>query len=159
MLIKIFIGLLAVSIGIMVFFTSYSLSWLGSIGAPSAAAAGYEYHVGLAWPVLWLTTILLLLLSNSILWLAGKVWPMWATLFYFQIFIVVRGFWLDPAFLEFKNAAGMDNSTFTIAPILAALLIVIAAAIVFFDQFLLIRLKAKTYPEPEEPVAPDSEEA
>lgn len=159
MLIKIFIGLLAVSVGIMVFFTYYSLSWLGSIGAPSAAAAGYDYHVGISWPLLWLSTIILLLLANSILWLVGKVWPMWVTLFYFQIFIVIRGFWLDPAFLEFRNSAGLDSGTFTIAPILAALLIVISAAIVFFEQFLLIRLKAKTFPEAEVASEPESDDA
>jgi hypothetical protein len=147
MLIKIYIALLALSILIIGFFTLYSWSWLGSIGSPARAVAGYEYYAGLSWPILWLSASLLLVLANSILWVTGRVWPMWTTLIYFQIFVLLKAFWLDPALLAFQNASGMTNETFTIGPLLAAILIIIAAAIVFFDQFLLIRLKEKTFPE------------
>ncbi len=151
MLIKIYISLLTLSVAAMGFFTLYSWSWLGSIGSPAGAVAGYEYHAGASWPVLWLSASILLILANSILWVTGRLWPMWTTLLYFQIFVLIRAFWLDPTLLNIKNAAGIADSTFTVAPILAAILIIIAAAIVFFDQFLILRLKEKTYPaiEPE----------
>ncbi len=145
MLNKLFIALLAVSSVVMVFFTFYSWSWLGSIGAPEGAVAGYQYHSGLAWPILWVSASILLIVANSILWTTGRLWPMWTTQLYFQVFVVIRAFWLDPALLSFKNAAGMTDSTFTVGPILAAVLIVLAGAIVFFDQFLVLRLKQKTY--------------
>ncbi|CAN5146514.1 hypothetical protein BH20ACI2_BH20ACI2_04750 [soil metagenome] len=151
MLIKIYLSLLALSMAAMGFFTLYSWSWLGSIGLPAGAIAGYEYHARASWPVLWLSASILLVLANSILWVTGRLWPMWTTLLYFQIFVLIRAFWLDPALLSFKNASGIADSTFTVAPILAAVLIMIAAAIVFFDQFLILRMKDKTYPaiEPE----------
>ena len=156
MLIKIYIALLALSILIMGFFTFYSWSWLGSIGSPTGAVAGYEYHAAISWPILWLSASVLLILANSILWVTGRVWPMWTTLIYFQIFVLLRAFWLDPALLSFRNSSGMTDQTFTIAPLLAAVMIVVAAAIVFFDQFLIIRLKQKTFPEtvevPSEPM-------
>ncbi len=150
MLIKSYIVLLAVSIAVMSFFSLYSWSWLGSIGSPVSAVAGYEYHAGLSWPFLWLSASILLILANSILWISGRLWPIWGTLLYFQAFVLIRAFWLDRALLGYKNAAGMTDSTFTVAPIMAALLIVIAGAIVFFDQFLVLRLRAKTYPGSEE---------
>ncbi len=151
MLTKIYLFLLALSTAAMGFFTLYSWSWLNSIASPAGAVVGYEYHASASWPVLWLSASILLILANSILWVSGRLWPMWTTLLYFQIFVLIRAFWLDPALLSFKNDAGIADSTFTIAPILAAVLIIMAAAIVFFDQFLILRLKEKTYPaiEPE----------
>ena len=145
MLIKIYAALLAVSILVMGFLTFYSWSWLGSIGLPASAVSGYEYHAGISWPILWVSATILLVLANSILWAKGRLWPIWTTLAYFQIFVLLRAFWLDPALLAFKNNAGLTDATFTIRPIMAALLIIIAAAIVFFDQFLVLRLKEKTY--------------
>jgi hypothetical protein len=145
MLTKIYLSLLTLSISAMGFFTLYSWSWLSSIGSPAGAVVGYEYHASASWPVLWLSASILLILANSILWVTGRLWPMWTTLLYFQMFVLIRAFWLDPALLNFKNAAGFADSTFTVAPILAAFLIIIAAAIVFFDQFLILRMKEKTY--------------
>jgi hypothetical protein len=147
MLIKIYIALLALSVLIMGFFTLYSWSWLSSIGSPAGAIAGYEYYAAISWPVLWLTASILLILANSILWVTGRVWPMWTSLIYFQVFVILRAFWLDPALLAFQNASGLTDRSFTVAPLLAAIIILMAAAIVFFDQFLIIRLKQKTFPE------------
>ncbi len=146
MLIKIYIALLTVSVAVMGFFTLYSWSWLGSIGSPAMAVAGYEYHAGLSWPVLWLSASILLILANSILWVTGRLWPMWTTLIYFQLFVVIRAFWLDSSLLAFRNEARLTDETFTIAPIFAAAVIMTAAAIVYFDQFLIIRMKEKTFP-------------
>jgi hypothetical protein len=147
MLTKIFTVLLTVSILVMAFLTFYSWSWLGSIGAPASAVTGYEYHAGISWPILWLTATVLLVLANAILWVSGRAWALWVTLIYFQIFVLLRAFWLDPALLAFKNNVGLAEETFTIRPIMAAFLTIIAAAIVFFDQFLVLRLREKTYPK------------
>ncbi len=147
MLTKIYLALLAISVLMMSFFTFYSWSWLGSIGLPAAAVSGYEYHAGISWPVLWLSATVLLVLSNSILWATGRSWPLWTTLIYFQVFVIVRAFWLDTSLLAFKNNAGLTGDTFTLRPIMAAFLVIIAAAIVFFDQFLVFRLREKTFPK------------
>ena len=158
MLIKIFIAFLAVSVLVTGFFTFYSWSWLGSIGAPASAVAGYEYHAGISWPILWISAVVLLIIANSILWTKGQQWPLWTTLIYFQIFVIIRSFWLDASLLAFKSNAGLTDATFTIRPILGALLIFIAAAIVFFDQYLVVQLKEKTYPKAEIEAVDEHEE-
>jgi hypothetical protein len=147
MLTKIYLALLASAVLVMSFFTFYSWSWLGSIGSPAAAVSGYEYHAAISWPVLWLSSAILLVLSNAILWATGRSWPLWATLIYFQFFVIVRAFWLDTSLLTFRNDTGLSNDTFTLRPLMAAFLVIIAGAIVFFDQFLVLRLREKTYPK------------
>ncbi len=158
---KIYLVILAVAIIVMAFFTFYSWSWLQSIGLPSAAVAGYEYHAALAWPALWLPTIALLVLGNAVLWTTGRAWAMWVTFIYFSAFAVVRYFWLDQAFFQFRKTNGLFDGSFSIAPLMAVVLVVIMAAIVFFDQFIVLRLRAKTYPaapQDDSPLEPKDEE-
>lgn len=143
---KIYLVILAVACLVMAFFTFYSWSWLQSIGLPAAAVAGYEYHSGLAWPALWILTIALLVMGNAILWASGRAWAMWVTFIYFSAFAVIRYFWLDQAFFQFKKTNGLFDGSFSIAPLMAVILVVLMAAIVFFDQFIVLRLRAKTYP-------------
>ena len=143
---KIYLVILAVAIIVMAFFTFYSLSWLQSIGLPAAAVAGYEYHAGLAWPALWIATIALLVLGNAILWASGRAWAMWVTFIYFSAFAVIRYFWLDQTYFQFKKTNGLFDGSFSIAPLMAVILVVLMAAIVFFDQFIVLRLRAKTDP-------------
>jgi len=72
---------------------------------------------------------------------------MWVTFIYFSAFAVIRYFWLDQAFFQFRKTHGLFDGSFSIAPLMAVILVVIMAAIVFFDQFIVLRLRAKTYPE------------
>lgn len=143
---KIYLVILAIAIIVMAFFTFYSWSWLQSIGLPAAAVAGYEYHAGLAWPALWILTIALLAVGNVILWTSGRAWAMWVTFIYFSAFAVIRYFWLDQAFFQFRKTNGLFDGSFSIAPLMAVILVVLMAAIVFFNQFIVLRLRAKTYP-------------
>lgn len=156
-----YLVILAVAIIVMAFFTFYSWSWLQSIGLPAAAVAGYEYHAGLAWPALWIATIALLVLGNAILWVRGRAWAMWVTFIYFSAFVIIRYFWLDQAFFQFKKTHDLFDGSFSIAPLMAVILVVIMAAIVFFDQFIVLRLRAKTYPataQDDEPAESKEEE-
>lgn len=146
---KIYLAALGLSIAVMAFLTYYSWSWLQSIGQPAAAVAGYEYHSNLAWIALWITSIILLLLGNAVLWTTRSAWAMWLTFVFFSIFVVARFFALEFAFIEFQMRTEPSESGTLTGPFLAVLLIVIMAAIVFFDQFIVIRLRAKTYPETE----------
>ncbi|HRI04204.1 MAG TPA: hypothetical protein PLL77_10715 [Pyrinomonadaceae bacterium] len=158
---KIYLAILAVACLVMAFFTFYSWSWLQSIGLPAAAVAGYEYHSGLAWPVLWIATIALLVLGNAVLWASERAWAMWVTFLYFSVFVIIRYFWLDQAFFQFKKTNGLFDGSFSIAPLMAVILVVIMAAIVFFDQFIVLRLRAKTYPtaaQNDEPAESNEEE-
>lgn len=152
---KIYLAALGLSLAVMAFFTYYSWSWLQSIGQPAAAVAGYEYHANLAWITLWITSATLLILGNAVLWTTRSAWAIWLTFIFFGIFVVARFFGLEFAFIEFQmrtESAGIG----ALGPFLAVLLIVIMAAIVFCDQFIVIRLRARTYPEAEKP-APEAQ--
>ena len=154
---KIYLAILGISIAVMAFLSYYSWSWLQSIGLPAAAVAGYEYHAGYAWAALWISVVALLLLANAILWATGRSWAVWTTLVYFSVFIVTRYFWLDQAFFSFKKTNGLFDGSFSVAPLLAVILMVLMAAIAFFDQFIIVKLRAKTYGKPEEPVVEPAE--
>ena len=153
---KIYLAVLSAAVIVMVFFTYYSWSWLQSIGLPLAAVEGYAYHESLAWMALWLFAVILLLLGNAVLWTSSRSWEMWTTFVYFSVFVIIRYFWLDQAYFQFKKANGMFDGSFSIAPIMAVILIVLMAIIVFFDTFLVTRLRAKTFPaiQQAEPEAP-----
>jgi hypothetical protein len=141
---KIYLAALALSIVVMAFFTYYSWSWLQSIGQPAAAVAGYEYHSNLAWVALWVTSAMLLLLANAVLWTTRSAWAMWLTFLYFSFFIITKYFWLGREFMRFSESP----STFSSGPLIGAGLIILMAVVVFIDQFMVVRLLAKTYPDP-----------
>jgi len=146
MLNKIFLALLAVSTVLMLFFTFYASSWLGSIGQPSTALDGYRYHSGMSWTILLASTIVLLILSNVILWLTRRAWALWTTLLYFAIFILLRYFWLNQALLEFTNRAGHPVDESAAGPLIGAMIVIAAAVFIFCDQFAVLQLHRKMYP-------------
>ena len=150
MLNKIYFAVLAVAVLLMSFFTFYALSWFGSIGNPIDAIEGYYYYAGLGSTFLWISSILLLILANVVLWNTRRGWALWATLAYFAVFVILRTFWLEKARFNFQNS---DSLFFT--PVIGVMLIVIAGAIVFFNQFLNLRLNEKMFP-PKVEVGDDS---
>lgn len=147
MLNKLYLAVLAVSIAIMAFFTYYSWSWLLSIGVPVAALEGYTYHANLAWVVLWVSSVLLLILANAILWRSGKATAIWFTFLYFAVFVLAWYFWLDQSFFQFKKANGLWDGSFSVGPIFGVILVIIAGVLVFVDQFVVLRLAKKMYPK------------
>ena len=138
---KIYFAVLAVAVLAMCFFTFYAYSWLGSIGSPKDALAGFDYFAGSGSVFLWISSAVLLILANVILWNTRREWALWTTFVYFAVFVVLRTFWLEKARYNFQNS---DSLFFT--PIVGVILIIIAGAIVFFNQFLNLRLNEKMYP-------------
>src|SRR5215213_5772016 len=126
---KIFFAVLAVAVVVMCFFTFYANSWLGSIGSPKDALEGYQYYAGLSSMFLWISSAVLLILANVILWNTRRGWAMWTTLAYFAVFVILRCFWLEKARYNFQNS---DSFFFT--PIIGVILIIGAGAVIFFNQ-------------------------
>lgn len=151
MLTKIYIGLLAAAVCVTGFFTYYSWSWLQSIGRPTVAVEGYNYHDGLGWSVMVVSSIILLIIANAILWTRRSGWAMWATFGYFAVFTLLRYFWLDQALFQFKKANGMWDGSFSVGPLFGVILVIAAGVFVFFDQFAVVRLNRKMYPPVVEP--------
>lgn len=154
---KLYLAALAVSVATMAFFTFYSASWLQSIGSPGAVVLGYEYHSEMAWIAIWVSSIGLLLLANAVLWASGRSWAVWTTLVYFAVFIIVKYFWLDQAFFTFRKQNVMFDGSFSMAPLMGVALILLVAAIAFFDQFILVKMREKTHSLAEPVAEPQSE--
>ena len=139
----------------MVCFTLYAAGWTRSIGDPVAAVNGYEYVSHVSWLFLLISTCVLLVLANAGYWTRNRLWTMWATFIYFAVFAALRYFGLEPSVFEFRKEHGLSDASFTAKPFLAVILILAMAAIVFANQLILIRLRAKAYPEPKSTI--DSE--
>ncbi|MDQ3132884.1 MAG: hypothetical protein M3Q99_19210 [Acidobacteriota bacterium] len=145
---KIYLIALAVLIIPVVFLSYYSWSWLQSIGAPQNVVLSYEYWSTLSWSYLWISTVILLIIANFLHWKTRLAWALWTTFLYFATFIIVRYFWLDQSFFQYKKANNLWQGEFSIAPLFGVLLCVVAAVIVFFNQFLIKRLQDKMNPQP-----------
>lgn len=143
---KIYFAAIGLSIAVMGFFSFYEWSWLQSKGNPADAIAGFEYHAGLSWLFLCISSVILLLLANAVIWANQKAWAIWATFVYFAVFVVIGYFWLGEAAFHFKKEKGMFDGSFSMGPFFAVILVGLSAVIAFFDQFLLVRLHRKTYP-------------
>lgn len=148
---KIFIAALVIVLLPICFLTFYAHSWLGSIGDPRIAIDNFTYYAGLAWLWLWISSIALLVLANIVLWQTRKAWAMWTTAVYFGIFLLLRAFWLDFASFGFMSANNLPFGIAAIGPFLTLIMFAIAVAIVFFNQFIVVRMSEKMYPPPAEP--------
>ncbi|HQX56820.1 MAG TPA: hypothetical protein PLP07_12905 [Pyrinomonadaceae bacterium] len=145
---KLYLGLIAVSVATVGFFTYYSWSWLQSIGLPIAAIEGYSFNSDIAWYLLWVSFVLLILVGNAILWTTKSSWAVWSSFFYFAAFILMRYFWLEEEAFRFKKMAGLGNGAFSVGPLLGAIIVVVAAIAILGNHFLIIRLNQKLYPDP-----------
>ena len=149
---KIYLVSLALCI-VVVGIPSYNAaSWLGSIGSPVAAIEGFEHSAKWAWPLLWVTSAGLLILASALLWTTKKAWALWATFSYFAVFLFINSLWLTPSARRFADDKGIAVNAALIGPFLAAVLILLAFAIVFLDQFIILRTREKTIGEPPSPL-------
>lgn len=138
---KAYLVAIAVFLLVMSVLTYISCSWLGSITDPVDVVENYKYYSNLSWYFLLISSAILLVLANVILWNTRKSWAFWTSLLYFFIFIVLKTFWLDKSFYEYKNQEG-----FSLSPLLGVILFIIVAIFVFFNQLLVLRMHDKMYP-------------
>lgn len=82
---------------------------------------------------------------------------MWVTFVYFAAMVVVRFFWLEQAYFQFRKTNSLADGSFALGPFVAVIMIVVLAAIVFFDQFIVVRLRQKMYPPTQDIVADTAE--
>lgn len=140
--------LLGICFAVAAGLTGYAWSWLGSIGAPLSTFEGYSFHAGLALRFVLISSVVLLIFANFLLARFHRAWAMWLTFVYFAIFIGLRYFFLEPAFIAFQrnNLAGPEGGFLSFAPFVGAVIIVAGAAIVFIDQLIVVRLREVVYP-------------
>ncbi len=142
---KIYTAVLGISFVLMAGLTFYSYTWLQSIGAPVNVVQNYDYYSNIGWIFLWISSIILLILANVILWSTKNVWAMWATFLYFALFMLIRALWLDQSFFNYQQQNGLTNRAFFLGAFSAILFCVLAAIIVFFNQFIVKRMRDKMF--------------
>lgn len=135
----------------MTFLTYYAWDWLSSIGAPAAVVENYAFYSSLGWIFLWLSTIILLILGNAVLWQVRRSWALWTTLIYFVVFVALKSFWLERSFASYAEANGVYEKSMFGSILFAIVICVAAAVVVFFNELIAVRLNKKIYP----PIEPD----
>jgi hypothetical protein len=143
---KIYLIVLAVAVLAMGVSLYFPYSWLQSVTAPKEVAAQYGFYSNISWMFLLISSLVLLIVGNVVLWKTRRSWAMWVSLLYFAIFTIVQKFWLDRVFFNYQQTNNLTESVISFGALFGVLLIVLAAIIVFFDQYLVKRLLDKTYP-------------
>ncbi len=84
---------------------------------------------------------------------------MWTALLYFAVFMVAQTFWLDRDFFNYQQKHNLTDSLISFGALSGVILIVLAAIIVFFNQYLAKRMHVKMYPAVTQPVEALPEES
>lgn len=160
---KIYLVVLAIAILAMGVLLYLPFSWLQSVTAPRDVAEHYKFYSNISWIFLLISSLVLLIIGNVVLWLTRRSWAMWASLLYFAVFMVAHTFWLENSFFRYKQANTSENGLISWSPLVGVVFIVLAAIIVFFNQYLVKRMRDKMYPAsqpveqlPEEPPADEN---
>jgi len=140
---KIYTGVLGISFLLTAGLTYYASTWLQSSTKPADVAANFDYSSNLGWMFLLISSLVLLILANVVLWTTRNAWAMWATFLYFALFMLLQTFWLDQAFFNYKQQNGLANGTLSFGVFYGILFCGLAAAIVFFNQFIVKRMRDK----------------
>lgn len=143
MLTKIYFALLGIAVLVMTFFTFYSYSWLNSIGSPAIAAENFSYYSNLGLTFLCISFAALVIFAGYIIWNTAKNLSIWLSFVYFAVFMILQTFWLALTFSAFKKANGLAETSFTMNPIVGAVIIVVAGVAVFFAQYIIHKSRAK----------------
>lgn len=146
MLNKIFLLALAIGSIIMCALTYLVYSQLKHIGfASTQIAADYKIYENYFLEFLWFSSAVFLILGNIILWSKRKSWGVWATLLYFGLFFLLQGWWLGNEFYAYKVANNLPVGGFYGGGLFSTIIVVVAAVGIFFDQFLVLRLRDRLY--------------
>jgi hypothetical protein len=87
-----------------------------------------------------------LTIANVVLWSTRKAWAVWLSFLYFALFIFLRYWWLEGDYLDFARRHSLTDSSFSTGPLVAAILVVGVGMLIFFDQFVVLRLSEKMHP-------------
>jgi len=143
---KIYSVILAIAVLAMSVLLYLQYSWLQSVTNPRDVIPKYEFYSNSSWLFLLISSLILLIVGNVVLWKTGRAWAMWTSLLYFAAFMLAHTFWLENSFFRYKQANTSDNSLISWSPLVGVVLIVLATIIVFFNQYLVKRMRDKTLP-------------
>lgn len=157
---KIFLALFAVAVVLMLVLIYFSYSQLQSIGfAPKDIAESFLSYRVYNIRVFWISSLVLLILANVILWLSRQAWALWLTLLFFVGFMLIQSWWLDQQYLQYVKQNNLSaESIYTFGRIISALLCVVVAAGIYFNQFFVLRMRDRIHGGDKEIVATQTPE-
>jgi hypothetical protein len=128
------------------FFAYYAWSWLGSVGDPRVAWEAFNYHKRMGVYFVVCAVVVLIAIGNVILWNTRNAWGLWVSHAYFVICTLAFLIWLQGSGITFclENRVCTDPSR-AIGPLLAVFGSLGLTALLFADQFLLLRLQEKMH--------------
>jgi hypothetical protein len=145
---KIYLGLLLVALAVMGVMTFWCYNWLGSVDRPETVAANFMNSQSIYWTALWISSGVLMIVANVLLWTKRSAWALWTTLIYFATFIILQTWWLNSLSNNYLTANKMEAG-FVGMGIVGIVLCIITAIGVFFNQFIVFRMRDKLFTEKE----------
>ncbi len=154
MLNKIFLGLLAVAILMMAALSFLTNSQLTSIGfPPPQIVETFRSYENLHWLAMWISSLVLLVLANVIMWTNRKSWALWLTFVFFAAFIMVNTWWLTENLSAYQTSNKLDTGGMLSKNGVFGAVFVVATGIgIFFNQFIVFRLRDKMFGQSTKPV-------
>jgi hypothetical protein len=143
---KIFLAVFALAVLAMSVLTYTANSWLDRSGfSPAIIVSTFEYWMNLHWSALWISSLVLLILANVILWSYRKSWAIWLSFLYFGVFLMLNTWWLSDAIIGYKKANNLFDGSFSVSGIVGAFLCVFVGIGVVFNHFIVLKLSAKMF--------------
>lgn len=143
---KIYLILFAVALLAMSFLTYLSYTLLQSIGfAPKDIAESFLGFAATYWTFFWISSLVLLVAANVVLWLTRRAWALWLTLLYFSIFVLARTWWLNEVYYAYAKQNNLAADGFFGYGILGVLICIAVAVGIFFNQFLVLRMRDRLH--------------
>lgn len=152
MLNKIFLILFAVAILFMATLSFLTNSQLSSIGFPPPQIVDtFKSYENLHWLSLWISSLILLVLSNVIMWTYRKSWALWLTFLFYAVFIMVNTWWLTESLKAYQIKEHLDTAgLLSKNGIFGAIFCIVGGVGIFFNQYIVLRLRDKMFNKPDE---------
>lgn len=147
---KIFLLLFAISVLLLSTVTYLTYSQLQSNGfAPLQIISNFQFYDSWNKTLLWITSVVLLLAANLILWKNRSSWALWMSFGFFSVFVLLNMWWLSSAFINYTKDNDLSNGSFNVGGIFAAFFVVVVGIGVYFNQFIVFRLHDKMFQKQE----------
>jgi hypothetical protein len=147
MLNKIFLAVLFISFLVMSGLTYFCYDSLTHIGfSPKQIVENFNSYRATYFTALWVSSAALLVFSNILLWSSRRAWSLWISFVFFAFFLILQTFWLGNKLQSYLSVEFPSETSLGLGGIAGAFACIVAAIGVFFNQFLVIRLRDKMFP-------------
>lgn len=129
----------AVVMGVLAYLAFNELQKIGF--APATIAGNFLYYESMYHQFLWMSSVLLLIVANVVLWQMRQARALWTTLVFFAVFVMLDTWWLGGLYSNYKQTNLAAPDSFSFSGIVGAILCVAAALIIFFNHFIVLRMR------------------